>query len=198
MNLFQCVKAAVTTKQAAEYYGIQVGRNSMICCPFHDDHQPSMIVDVRYYCFACHTIGDVISFTAHLFGLNSYEAARKLAVDFGIDPMNSTEVMQQPISSEETRLRCLENVCVSVLTEFLVLLRKWHRAYAPEFPDLLDERYVTSCQMLPHIEFLIDALLSRDDKTKKTVLDMLTEDDKILRLQEFLNRSRDNCDDDAA
>jgi hypothetical protein len=57
---------------------------------------------------------------------------------------------------------------------------------------------VTSCQILPHIEFLIDALLSRDDKTKKTVLDMLTEDDKILHLQEFLNRRRDNCDDDAA
>lgn len=198
MNLFQCVKAAVTTKQAAEYYGIQVGRNSMICCPFHDDHHPSMIVDVQYYCFACHATGDVISFTAHLFGLNSYEAAKKLAVDFGIDPMNPTGGMQQPVSSEETKLRCLESVCTSVLTEFLVLLRKWHREYAPEFPDLLDERYVTSCQMLPHIEFLIDALLSRDDKTKKTVLDMLTEDDKILRLQEFLNRSRDTCDDDAA
>ena len=198
MNLFQCVKAAVTTKQAAKYYGIQVGRNGMICCPFHDDHHPSMIVDVRYYCFACHATGDVINFTAHLFGLNSYEAARKLAVDFGIDPMNPTEVMQQPVSSEETKLRCLEHVCTSVLTELLVLLRKWHIAYAPEFPDLLDERYVTSCQMLPHIEFLIDALLSRDDKTKKTVLDMLTEDDKILRLQEFLNRSRNTCVDEAA
>ena len=48
------------------------------------------------------------------------------------------------------------------------------------------------------IEFLIDALLSRDDKTKKTVLDMLTEDDKILRLQEFLNRNTDTCDNEAA
>jgi hypothetical protein len=106
--------------------------------------------------------------------------------------------MRQPISTEETRLRCQENVCVSVLTEFLVLLRKWHREYAPEFPDLLDERYVTSCQMLPHIEFLIDALCSRNDKKKKTVLDLLTEDDKILRLQEFLNRNTDTCDNEAA
>ena len=198
MNLFQCVKAAVTTKQAAKYYGIQIGRNGMICCPFHDDHHPSMIVDVQYYCFACHATGDVISFTAHLFGLNSYEAAKKLAADFGIDPMNPTGGMQQPVSSEETKLRCLESVYTSVLTEFLVLLRKWHREYVPEVPDLLDERYVTSCQMLPYIEFLIDALLSRDDKTKKTVLDMLTEDDKILRLQEFLNRSRNTCVDEAA
>ena len=30
--------------------------------------------------------GDVIDLVARLFGLNSYEAAQKLAQDFGIDP----------------------------------------------------------------------------------------------------------------
>lgn len=47
MNLFQCVNAAVTTKQAAEYYGVQVRRNGMILCPFHNDHHPSKIFPLQ-------------------------------------------------------------------------------------------------------------------------------------------------------
>ena len=37
MNLFESVKAAVTVRQAAEHYGLEVGRNGMTRCPFHDD-----------------------------------------------------------------------------------------------------------------------------------------------------------------
>ena len=35
MNVFEAVKQSVTTRQAAEHYGIHVGRNGMACCPFH-------------------------------------------------------------------------------------------------------------------------------------------------------------------
>ena len=51
MNVFEAVKQSVTTRQAASYYGIRVGRNGMACCPFHNDRTPSMKVDSRYYCF---------------------------------------------------------------------------------------------------------------------------------------------------
>ena len=37
MSLFKEVKAAVTTRQAAEHYGFHVSRNGMMCCPFHED-----------------------------------------------------------------------------------------------------------------------------------------------------------------
>lgn len=87
MNLFETVKSAVTVKQAAEYYGCKVNRGDMICCPFHDDRHPSMKLNRDYfYCFGCGATGDVIDFVARLFGLSSYEAAKKLAYDFGIDP----------------------------------------------------------------------------------------------------------------
>ena len=36
----EAVKQSVTTRQAAEYYGIHVGRNRMACCPFHNDENP--------------------------------------------------------------------------------------------------------------------------------------------------------------
>ena len=85
MNIFEAVKANVTAKQAAESYGIKVGRNGMAVCPFHPDHHPSMKVDRRFHCFGCQADGDVIDFTARLCGLSNYEAAKKLAEDFSVD-----------------------------------------------------------------------------------------------------------------
>ena len=51
MNFFESVKQAVTTKQAAEAYGLEVDRHGMALCPFHGDHHPSLKLDERYYCF---------------------------------------------------------------------------------------------------------------------------------------------------
>ena len=77
-NVFETVKQSVTTRQAAEFYGIPVGRNGMACCPFHDDRHPSMKVDRRFHCFACQGDGDVSDFTSRLCGLGSKEAASVL------------------------------------------------------------------------------------------------------------------------
>ena len=66
-NVFEAVKQSVSTREAAEFYGIEVKRNGMACCPFHDDKNPSMKVDQRFHCFGCGEDGDVIDFTAKLF-----------------------------------------------------------------------------------------------------------------------------------
>lgn len=84
MNLFSQIKATITTRQAAERYGLKVSRNGMTCCPFHQDKTPSMKVDERYYCFGCHQTGDVINFTAGLFHTGQFMAAQRLATDFHI------------------------------------------------------------------------------------------------------------------
>ena len=77
-NVFEAVKLSVSTREAAELYGIKVRRNGMACCPFHDDKNPSMKVDQRFHCFGCGEDGDVIDFTAKLFDLSPKEAAEKL------------------------------------------------------------------------------------------------------------------------
>ena len=64
LNIFKTVKENVTTRQAAEYYGLEVKRNGMTCCPFHNDKNPSMKVDERFHCFGCGADGDVIDFTS--------------------------------------------------------------------------------------------------------------------------------------
>ena len=81
MNLFEAVKDSVTTRQAAESYGLQVKHGGMCRCPFHNDKTPSMKVDKRFHCFGCQADGDVIDFTARLFGLTPKDAAEKLAGD---------------------------------------------------------------------------------------------------------------------
>ena len=42
MNVFEAVKENVTTRQAAELYGIRVNQRGMAVCPFHKDKNPSM------------------------------------------------------------------------------------------------------------------------------------------------------------
>lgn len=72
MSIYEIVKTNVTVPQAAEHYGVEVQRNGMCRCPFHDDRHPSMKLNEDYfYCFGCGAHGDVIEFTARLFGLGS-------------------------------------------------------------------------------------------------------------------------------
>ena len=126
MNLFETVKSAVTVKQAAEYYGCKVNRGDMICCPFHDDRHPSMKLNRDYfYCFGCGAPGDVIDFVARLFGLSSYEAAKKLAYDFGIDPDKPPAAMalKKPYPLAQA-FRNDEIHCQRVLCDHLHLLER--------------------------------------------------------------------------
>lgn len=103
---FTQVKSQVTTRQAAERYGVPVNRSGMAYAPFHDDCHPSMKIDERFYCFGCHTTGDVIDFTAKLFDLSLYDAAKKLANDFNIQPLppsQSTPIPKLPAAVIERK-----------------------------------------------------------------------------------------------
>ena len=99
MHLFEAVKQSVTTRQAAERYGLNVNRNGMAVCPFHRDRHPSMKVDCRYYCFGCGATGDVIDFVSLLHGISAKEAALMLARDFSILCGDGTDT--PPVCREE-------------------------------------------------------------------------------------------------
>ena len=83
MSLYQTVKSAITVRQVGEMYGMEPDRHGMVCCPFHSDNHPSMMLNESYYyCFACGANGDAIDLTAKLFDLNPRQAAEKLINDF--------------------------------------------------------------------------------------------------------------------
>ena len=66
-----------------------------------------MKADKMYHCFACGVGGDAIDFTARLFGLLQYEAAKKLVEDFGLDIKvgNRSKYERTPRNSNVINLR---------------------------------------------------------------------------------------------
>lgn len=125
MTLFELVKQNICVPDAVKHYGLQVNRNGMCSCPFHEDRHPSMKLNERYfYCFGCGVTGDVIDLVARLFGLNSYEAAQKLAQDFGIDPDKppAAIALSKPERPLLKAYRQEEVRCLRVLCDYLHLL----------------------------------------------------------------------------
>lgn len=192
MNLFEVVKQSVTVIQAAEHYGLQVSRTGMICCPFHDDRHPSMKLNENYfYCFGCGATGDVIDFVARLFGLTSYEAAKKLAYDFGIAPDHppTAMAMRKPSYPLVKAFRQEELYCHQVLCDYLHLLEYWKQVFAPTSPnDGLDDRFVEACQMLDYVEYLADILAIETLEQRVKVVDLLMKDGLIDRLKDRLKK----------
>ena len=138
MNLFEAVKQNVTTRQAAERYGIRIRRNGMAVCPFHNDKNPSMKLDRRFHCFGCQADGDAVDFVSRLFGLPSKEAAMKIADDFGISYDSRQKPSIRPKIREPTpeqKYQQEENHCYKVLSDYFHLLRKWEKQYAPQRTD---------------------------------------------------------------
>ena len=195
MDIFTTVKAAVTVRQAAEHYGLQVSRNGMALCPFHNDRHPSLYVsDDHYHCFACGEHGDVIDLTAKLFDLRLYDAARKLASDFHLAPDKPLpEAIRRKMKhkTKAQQLRENEQLCFSVLNQYRRLLLDWERRYAPQAPeDALDERFVEACHRLPWVEYQLDILLQGDSYERSEVVSELTADGYIRKLQTRLREER--------
>ena len=148
----------------------------MACCPFHDDKHPSMKVDRRFHCFGCQADGDVIDFTARLFGLSNKEAALKLAEDFSVryDAKGHDPPRRRPVKrkiSEELRYRQAEQKCFRVLCDYLHLLERWEKEYAPQTPDeAWNPLFVEALQKKPYTEYLLDILLSGSMEERVSVV----------------------------
>ena len=161
-SVFEVVKQSVTVREAAELYGIAVGRSGMACCPFHDDRHPSMKVDTRFHCFGCGADGDVIDFTARLYDLSPKEAAEKLALDFGLAydsqaPPRRRYVRQK---TEAQKLKEKREHGWRVLADYYHLLRKWETDYSPKTPDEDPHpRFMEAIQKKDYMGYLLDTFL---------------------------------------
>ena len=169
-NVFEAVKQSVSTREAAAFYGIEVKRNGMACCPFHDDKNPSMKVDQRFHCFGCGADGDVIDFTAKLFDLSPKEAAEKLAQDFGLiydsqAPPRRRYVRQK---TEAQKFREDRQRCYRVLSDYYYLLKKWEADNSPRTPEEGPHpRFVEAIQKKTYVEYLLDLFLYESEEEQK-------------------------------
>lgn len=187
MSIYEQLKQTVTTRHAAERYGLSVNRSGMTRCPFHEDHNPSMKVDDRFYCFGCHATGDVIDFTAKLFGISLKDAAEKLAEDFGINTRPPVQSDIPTLHAEPTRDR--ERLCICVLREYLRHLRIWQLRYRPEKPGApIHPRFAEAMKALPTVNHLLDCLLGNDLFLAEKTAKMLCDNEHIQRLSGAFRR----------
>mgnify|MGYP001011818969 CR=1 FL=1 len=182
MNQFEAVKAAVTPRMAAARYGLPIQQGSMVCCPFHADRTPSMKLNEDYfYCFGCGASGDVIDLAARLFNLSGYDAAKKLAADFGITGQKPSILarLQRGAPQAEAERRCFR-----VLGDYLRILQDWKARCAPQSPeDAIDPRYAEACHMLERIGNMLDILACGTPQERGEVVTDLQKDEQLMRME---------------
>lgn len=192
-NVFAVVKQSVSTRDAAAMYGIEVRRNGMACCPFHDDKNPSMKVDHRFHCFGCGADGDVIDFAARLYNLSPKEAAQKLAQDFSLiydsqAPPRRNYVRQK---SEAQKFKEEWQHCFHVLSEYYHLLKKWEVDNVPKMPEEEPHPcFMEAVQRKAYIEYLLDLLLYDSEKEQKAWI--AAHKSKITQLERRLEKMAEN------
>lgn len=178
MSIFSEVKEHLTARQAAEYYGLQVKRNGLACCPFHDDRHPSMKIDKNYHCFACGVGGDVIDYVSRMYGLSQYDAALKLIEDFSlpVDTRGNTELGEQEkerIRREKAeRKRVIHirkrfekwcNQTVDILKNCISEIDSVNRFLIGKPPDIIfSEDYAQMLHAEPRMNYWLDILCMGD------------------------------------
>ena len=194
MTIYENIKAAISVPQAAAYYSMKIQHNNMVCCIFHNDHHPSMkLNDTYYYCFACLEHGDVIDLVAQLHHESHYAAVQRIARDFGIGPNSPAPVTARP---HIPRREPDEALCMSVLTDYEQLLKRWKHDYAPASADTpIDDRFVEACHMLPSITAMTNILFLPDADLRAQLVRKVMQDSTIHQLKERLDKLKEVPDD---
>ena len=139
MNIFEEVKAAVDINTAAEYYGLNVRKDTALC-PFHNEKTGSLkLYHDHFYCFGCGEHGDVIKLTGKLLGLSPIDSAKRLASDFNVlihddfKPKGQTRNKTSPQRIVTYRER--ENKAYRLLADYCKYLEDCRVRYAPQTPE---------------------------------------------------------------
>lgn len=194
MNFFNQIKEHVAARDAALKYGLQINRNGMTRCPFHDDHTPSMKIDQRFYCFGCQASGDVITLTARLFDLSNIDAAKKLIEDFNL-PIQTyyTSARKACVKAAPTRPPDLETQyrktldrAFSVYHNYYGLLKQWKSQYAPHHPsETPDPRYIEAINSIDRIRYILSVLSEGTEKERVEII--IQQRKEVIKLEQRIS-----------
>ena len=201
-NIFKGVKEAVSTRDAASFYGIKVSRNGMCQCPFHNDKHPSMKVDNRFHCFGCGADGDVINFVQQMFGLSPLDATKKLIADFNLPidikaSYKPTDKVKK-LNTEEEELRAFQlykRDALNYLHEYYYILHCAKRDYAPHTPEELENCNPLFEEALHNLD-MIDVMIEElENTTLNEQLDFMnTYKEVIARVKNRVNELNNTRD----
>ena len=163
-DIYEYIKERITARDAAELYGYQVERHGKMCCPFHQDKNPSAKADERFHCFVCNIDDDAIGFTSRLFGLSPYQAALKLAADYGISlPTRNKKPVEksqpQPLRlTREQIVNMYADSVYGVYCEYFRIVNTWlHDNWLTEDP-YARECFFDIMDIRDRLEDLLDGL----------------------------------------
>lgn len=188
-NIFDEIRNRVSMQDVAKFYGLQMSRSGMACCPFHEDKTPSLkVYDDHFYCFGCGATGDCTGFTAKLFGLTQIEAAKKISYDFGLHLFNGEiAVPVNPKLKSENDFHVWLRKANLAVSEYLQRLTEWRITYAPhnhwEQPHPL---FVESLTKRDYVEYLADILAHGSVEERKQFYKESA--DEIRKIQERLDK----------
>ena len=95
-------KQSIEIKSIVENAGVEINRNDMAICPFHNEKTPSFkIYPDRVHCFGCGFDQDVIGFVMAYYNLSFQDALKHLGIEQGrITPKMSAEIEQRKRRTE--------------------------------------------------------------------------------------------------
>ena len=173
----------------AGFYGLQINRSGMACCPFLQERTPSLkVYDDHFYCFGCGATGDCTGFVAKLFGISQFEAAKKISHDFGFNLVNGEIAVpvKKGLQAKNDYHMWLKNAS-SAVSEYLTRLIKWRKIYTPQNQkERIHPLFVESLTRKEHIAYLSEVLTYGSDKEKRQLYASCRED--IIKIRERLDK----------
>lgn len=104
----------------------------------------------------------MIDLVAQFRRLTNHEAAKRLAVDFGICNDSAVPAIRHIVAYEHSRQFYEdEQECYIALLGYLKLLEQWEQKYSPTSQIVTpDPRFIKACQMKSYVEYLCDIFIT--------------------------------------
>ena len=131
-----------------------------------------MKADKIYHCFACGVGGDAIDFTARLFGLSQYEAAKRLIEDFRLDIHIEDKGKRRrignraPLKTQKPKVVLIRekleqwlNYATDVLIRYLRWIQFWKEFYKPNPEEEWHELFTEALANERRINDYLDVLM---------------------------------------
>lgn len=144
--------------------------------------------DTYFYCYSCGAHGDVVDFTAKLFGIQLWEAARKLLADFGI-PMDMTPTLRQYPLTKAQSFQERERLCSSVLSRYHQHLLHQENLFCPKAPGQpWDDRFCAALREKDMVQYQLDVLLLGTHAEREQLIRELIESGSMETMRDHVNQ----------
>jgi DNA primase len=118
-STFEDIKRSISIDELLGRYGYRISRSRRIPCPIHKGDGPNFSFTERVFnCFVCGAHGSVIDLYAALEDIPISEAAKKLAEDFQVSPVQASAVLARATTSKVEKWRTLRSEAAELTLPF--------------------------------------------------------------------------------